>query len=128
MSFLLASSNPIHHILDKPVGGGEHINMLGKAGITIHMVSLLLAAIITFIILRIAAKRIAVGEESQGTDRFLTKGRVPQIIEVITLYLRDTILRPVLGHETERYLPYLLSLFFSSLLQIKGHKNCLFFF
>lgn len=112
MSFLLASSNPIHHILDKPVSGGEHIDMLGKAGLTIHMVSLLLAAFVTFIILRIAAKRIAVGEESQGTDRFLTKGRVPQIIEVITLYMRDTILRPILGHETERYLPYLLSLFF----------------
>ena len=88
------------------------------------MVSLLLAAIITFIILRIAAKRIAVGEESQGTDRFLTKGRVPQIIEVVTLYLRDTILRPVLGHETERYLPYLtLSILFHLDLQLVGHDS-----
>ena len=112
MSFLLASSNPIHHILDKPVSGVEHITLFGKPAITIHMMSILLAAIVTFMIMRDAAKRIAVGEESQGTDRFLTKGRLPQIIEVITLYLRDTILRPVLGHETERYLPYLLSLFF----------------
>ena len=62
--------------------------------------------------MKVAAKRIAVGDESQGTDRYLTRGRIPQIIEVITLYLRDTIIRPILGHETERYLPYLLSLFF----------------
>jgi len=111
MSFLLASSNPIHHILDKPVSGVEHIT-LGGEGITIHMVSLLIAAVITFMILKVAAKRISVGDESQGTDRYLTRGRVSQIIEVITLYLRDTIIRPVLGHETERFLPYLLSLFF----------------
>ena len=112
MSFLLASSNPIHHILDKPVSGVEHITLLGKPAITIHMVSLLIAAVVTFMILKVAAKRISVGDESQGTDRYLTRGRVSQIIEVITLYLRDTIIRPVLGHETERFLPYLLSLFF----------------
>jgi F-type H+-transporting ATPase subunit a len=112
MSFLLASSNPIHHILDKPVSGVEHITLLGKPAITIHMVSLLIAAVVTFMILKVAAKRISVGDESQGTDRYLTRGRVSQIIEVITLYLRDTIIRPILGHETERFLPYLLSLFF----------------
>jgi len=76
------------------------------------MVSLLIAAVVTFMILKVAAKRISVGDESQGTDRYLTRGRVSQIIEVITLYLRDTIIRPILGHETERFLPYLLSLFF----------------
>ena len=112
MSFLLASSNPIHHILDKPVSGVEHITLLGKPAITIHMVSLLIAAVVTFMILKVAAKRISVGDESQGTDRYLTRGRVSQIIEVITLYLRDTIIRPILGHQTERFLPYLLSLFF----------------
>ena len=112
MSLLLASSSPIHHILDKPVSGTEHITLLGKPAITIHMTSLILAAIVTFIILKIAANRIAVQDNAQGTDSYLTKGRIPQIIEVITLYLRDTIIRPVLGHETERFLPYLLSLFF----------------
>jgi len=112
MSFLLASTSPIDHILDKPVTGIEHITFLGKPAFTIHMVSLILAAFVTFAILKIAAKRIAVGKDSEGTDRYLTKGRLSQIIEVITLHLRNTVIRPVLGHETERYLPYLLSLFF----------------
>jgi F-type H+-transporting ATPase subunit a len=112
MSSLLASINPIHHILDKPVSGMEHIMVFGKPAITIHMVSLVLAAIVTFTILKIAANRIAVGDDAQGTDRYLTKGRISQIIEVITLYLRDSVIRPVLGNETERFLPYLLSLFF----------------
>ena len=104
MSVLLASSNPIHHILDKPVSGADTI--------TIHMVSLVVAAVVTLIVLRYAASRISVGDESQGTDRYLTKGRIPQIIEVITLYLRDSVIKPVLGPDTNRFLPYLLSVFY----------------
>jgi len=109
---LLASNNPVHHILDKPISGMEHITLLGKPALTIHMASLIIAAIVALLILRIAAKRISVGLESEGTDRYLTKGRVSQIIEVITLYMRDTVIKPVLGHETNKFLPYLLSLFF----------------
>ena len=109
---ILASDNPIHHILDKPISGLDHITLLGNPAFTIHMASLIIAAIVSLLVLRIAAKRISVGHESEGTDRYLTNGRIPQIIEVITLYMRDTIIRPVLGHETNKFLPYLLSLFF----------------
>jgi F-type H+-transporting ATPase subunit a len=108
----LASNNPIHHILDKPMSGTEHITLLGKPAFTIHMASLLIAAIVTFIVLRIAAKQIALGHESQGTDRYLTSGRLSQIIEVISIYMRDNVIKPVLGQETAKFLPYLLSLFF----------------
>ncbi len=108
----LASNNPIHHILDKPISGTEHITFLGKPALTMHMVSLLIAATVAFLILRTAAKKISIGHESQGTDRYLTKGRLSQIIEVITLYMRDTVIKPVLGHDTNKFLPYLLSLFF----------------
>ena len=112
---ILASDNPIHHILDKPVSGIEHISFMlwGKQQtITIHMLSLLIAAFVAFLILRIAAKRIAVDEQIKGSERFLTKGRIAQIIEVITLYMRDNVIRPVLGKETNKFLPYLLSLFY----------------
>jgi F-type H+-transporting ATPase subunit a len=109
---ILASDNPIHHILDKTVSGTDHITMFGKPVFTLHAVSLVVAAIVTFCFLKIAANRITVGHESEGTSRFLTKGRIPQIIEVITLYLRDTVIKPVLGEETNKFLPYLLSLFF----------------
>ncbi|MGY8752417.1 MAG: F0F1 ATP synthase subunit A [Phycisphaerales bacterium] len=109
---LLASNNPIHHILDKPISGTAHLTLLGKPMFTMHMASLLIAAVVTFLILRIAAKQIAVGPESEGTGRYLTKGRLPQLIEVITLYLRDTVIKPVLGADTIKFLPYLLSVFF----------------
>jgi len=101
----IASNNPIHHILDKPVSGVE-------SGFTIHMASLFLAAIVTLTILWYSARRISVGDESLGTDRYLTKGRIPQLIEVITLYMRDSVIKPVLGKDTNRFLPYLLSVFY----------------
>jgi F-type H+-transporting ATPase subunit a len=108
----LASNNPIHHILDKPVTGTESFTLFGKPGFTIHMASLFVAAFVTFIILKYSAKRIAVGDASEGTQRYLTKGRVAQLIEVITLYMRDNVIKPVLGHDTNRFLPYLLSVFY----------------
>jgi len=101
----IASNNPIHHILDKPVSGIE-------SGFTIHMASLFIAAIVTLIVLRYSAKRISVGDQSLGTDRYLTKGRIPQLVEVITLYMRDSVIKPVLGKDTDRFLPYLLSVFY----------------
>ncbi|MBT4531317.1 MAG: F0F1 ATP synthase subunit A [Phycisphaerae bacterium] len=108
----LASNNPIHHILDKPISGTEHVTLLGKPALTVHMASLVIAATIAFIVLRCAAKHISIGKESEGTDRYLTKGRLSQIIEVITIYMRDKVIQPVLGHDTNKFLPYLLSLFF----------------
>jgi F-type H+-transporting ATPase subunit a len=101
----IASNNPIHHILDKPVSGIE-------SGFTIHMASLILAAIVTLLVLRYSAKRISVGDEGLGTDRYLTEGRLPQLVEVLTLYMRDSVIKPVLGKDTARFLPYLLSVFY----------------
>jgi F-type H+-transporting ATPase subunit a len=48
-----------------------------------------------------------------GNQRFVTKGRVAQIIEVLVIGLRDQMIEPILGEKnTRRWLPFLLSLFF----------------
>ena len=36
-----------------------------------------------------AAKAIATGPESQGNERYLTKGRMAQLLETMIVYLRD---------------------------------------
>ncbi|MFM1889490.1 MAG: synthase subunit, partial [Planctomycetota bacterium] len=54
-----------------------------------------------------------VGPDSQGTERWVTKGRLAQLIEAMVVYLRDEMLVPVMGERlTKRYMGYLLSLFF----------------
>src|SRR5687767_10293485 len=102
----LLAADPLEHVLNfYPTGT--------PAGITMHLVTLLLAAGLTILVMIFAAKRIATGPESQGNERYLTKGRIGQIVEAMVLYLRDEMIKPVLGErDTRRYLPYLMTVFF----------------
>ena len=98
--------NPLGHVLDQPVP-------LTNGTVKFSLVMICIGAIIAFLMLTHAAKRIAVGPESQGTERWVTKGRLAQLIEAMVVYLRDEMLVPVMGERlTKRYMGYLLSLFF----------------
>lgn len=98
--------NPLGHVLDQPVP-------LTNGAIKFSLVMICLGAVLAFLMLTHAAKRITVGPESQGTERWVTRGRLAQLIEAIVVYLRDEMLVPVMGERlTKRYLGYLLSLFF----------------
>jgi len=99
---LLAAGSPIDHVTDKTVSGA----------LTLHMVSLGLAFVVGMAVLLLSARAISTGKEQVGTPRFLTKGRLAQLVEVITLYLLDNAIRPVLKEESDRFTPFLLSLFF----------------
>jgi F-type H+-transporting ATPase subunit a len=111
--FLLASDDPTTHVRDV---------ILVKIGdfpiLTMHMVTLIAVAGIFVWVMTRAADAIATGPESDGNDRYLTRGRVAQLIETMVIYLRDEMLTPVLGRaHTARYLPYLMTLFFFVLFQ-----------
>jgi F-type H+-transporting ATPase subunit a len=81
--------------------------------VALSAVSLVVGAVLVFVVLFLAAKRIETGPASQGTDRYLTKGRLAQLVEVIVQGLRDGVIEPLLGKETTaRFLPFLLTLFF----------------
>ncbi len=106
---LLASGgefNPLGHVLDQHVPGTN-------GSVKFSLVMVCLGAVLALWALASAAKRIAIGPESEGTERWVTRGRLAQLIESIVLYLRDEMLLPVMGERlTKRYLSYLLSLFF----------------
>lgn len=107
MFFFLAESDPTEHVRD--------MIFVRVAGVplTLHTITLLVvSAIFLFVMIR-AAKAISTGPASQGNERYITKGRFAQMIEAITIYLRDEMLVPVMGERvTRRYLPYLMTLFF----------------
>jgi F-type H+-transporting ATPase subunit a len=108
----LASSNPTHHVLDRPITGLEDMVIFGGETFTIHVVTLTVAAIIALLVLLRAAKSISTGDEGEGMYRYLTRGRVAQLVEVFTLFLVENTIRPTLKEETRRFAPLLLSLFF----------------
>jgi F-type H+-transporting ATPase subunit a len=104
---LAAGGNPIDHVVDKD------IHHFGESGIALSAVSLVVGAVLIFVVLLIAAKQIETGPASMGTDRYVTKGRLAQLIEVIVQGLRDGVIEPLLGKETTaRFLPFLLTVFF----------------
>jgi F-type H+-transporting ATPase subunit a len=108
-SILGAGGNPIDHVVDKDVHGVA----VGGTKIALSAISLVVGAVLVFIVLSIAAKQIQTGPASAGTDRYITKGRIAQLVEVIVQGLRDGVIEPLLGKETTaRFLPFLLTVFF----------------
>jgi F-type H+-transporting ATPase subunit a len=102
-SLLAAGSNPLGHVLDKP----DKLGPLSMNSITLLVVTALLIWVMT-----VVAKAIAVGPESEGRERYVTKGRFAHLIEVIVVYLMDNVIRPQLGPDAKRFAPFLLTLFF----------------
>lgn len=101
-SSILAAANPLDHVVDKPLPGG----------LTMHVVTMTVVAALLIWTMKVAADAIATGPESEGNERYLTRGRFAQMIEVVVLYLRDNVIRPQLGKDANKFTPYLLTLFF----------------
>jgi F-type H+-transporting ATPase subunit a len=101
-----STPSPTEHVVDLLHPGGIPV-------LTTHTITLIVVTGVFLLAMIHAARRIATGPESQGNERYITRGRFPQMVEAITIYLRDQMLVPVLGeHTTRKYLPYLLTLFF----------------
>lgn len=82
-------------------------------GLTLQVVTLFVGLIVFVAIGLYASRNIATGPESLGHRRFLSRGRIAQLIEVIALYLRDEMLTPVMGKkDAHKFTPFLLTLFF----------------
>ena len=87
---LAAGDNPLGHVLDR-----DSALSIEGTRLTLSMISLVVGALVCIGLLMLAARRIRTGPASEGNARFVTKGRVAQVIEVIVLGLRDQMLVPV---------------------------------
>jgi len=99
--------SPVDHIVAHPFAtpGGWWVWSSATA-------NLVIAAGLLILLGMYAARRISTGPQSEGHRRYVTRGRLASIIEVMIVGLRDQMIRPVLGDRTERFLPYLLCVFF----------------
>ncbi|MFN0010635.1 MAG: F0F1 ATP synthase subunit A [Phycisphaerales bacterium] len=106
--FTLAAANPVDHVVNQAyIRSGSGIWLWSA-----HVGNLVLSGLITLLVLSYAASRIKTGPESQGTSRYITKGAFAHMIEVMCLYLRETSVRPLLGARTDRFMPFLWTVFF----------------
>jgi len=104
----LAASNPVDHVVNHAWVVSEDGTWLWSA----QQTNLVISGLICLILGPWLARCIGTGEEAEGNDRYLTKNVFAHMIEVIALYLRETVVRPMLHERTNRFMPYLWTLFF----------------
>src|SRR5687767_9430190 len=99
MTTTLAASNPLDHVVDWPVFRAGNWWIL-----TNHMVMMLIAAGLMLLIFPAITRRYRDGEHvPTGTRNFF---------EAILVFLRNDVVKPILGDKTDRYIQYLWTLFF----------------
>ena len=99
LPLILAAGDPLDHVVQHPVFALP----VGPEGflITNHMLMMIVAAGLMLLIFpRLATQ----------------KGMVPtgfrNLLEMICVYLRDEMAKPLLGHNTDKFIPYIWNLFF----------------
>ncbi|MGE4620288.1 MAG: F0F1 ATP synthase subunit A [Planctomycetota bacterium] len=94
----LAGSDPLGHVLDHDLHW-----LTENLEVTKHVVFLCLSAVICMIIFPMLAKKMAGG---------VPEGRFVGLFEVILLYVRDEMVKPFLGDDSDRFLPLIWTFFF----------------
>ncbi len=95
---ILAADNPVSHVVDHPQ------LELGWLVITNHMIMMALAAVLMLLIFPLLARRYRSGQlVMTGTNNFF---------EALLVFIRDDVARPVLAEHTDRFIPFLWTLFF----------------
>ncbi|MBL9002002.1 MAG: F0F1 ATP synthase subunit A [Phycisphaerae bacterium] len=99
--------NPVAHVANQPwLKSGDLWVWSAQTG------TLVLAAILTLLVLLWAAKHIGTGPQSMGNERYITRNPFAHMIEVICNYLRENTVRPLLGDRTDKFMPFLWTIFF----------------
>ena len=107
-SVTLAAGNPVEHVINHKTVATSDGWWLWSANQT----NLVLSGIIVLVVGALAAREIRTGDENEGHDRFLTRNPLAGMIEVISLFLREEICRPLLHERTNRFMPFLWTLFY----------------
>jgi F-type H+-transporting ATPase subunit a len=95
----LAAANPLDHVVDWPIWRVGNVWVL-----TNHMVMMFLAAGLMLLVFPAITKRYQNGEHvPTGTRNFF---------EAILVFIRNDVVKPILGDKTDRYIQYLWTLFF----------------
>src|SRR5262245_11377892 len=100
---MLASANPIEHVSQIPFIHRDGITVLSN-----HIVMQILAALLLLLIVPAAVRR----RRSGDSVRDLAPSGLGNFFESICNFLRDTVAKPALGAHTNRFIPYIWSVFF----------------
>ncbi len=78
--------------------------------ITNHLMMTAVVGVVLLLTFYYVSRRVRV--RGEGLEAYQTKGRVAQLFETICSFLRDEVARPNLGDLTDKYIPYIWTIFF----------------
>jgi len=107
-SVTLAAADPVAHVINHAAVKSEDGVWLWSAIQT----NLIISALILLFAGLFVAKSVSTGEESKGHARWITNNPFAHMVEVMCDYLRESTIRPLLGNRTDRFAPFLWTLFF----------------
>jgi F-type H+-transporting ATPase subunit a len=107
LPLILAQSDPAAEVWNHPYWRSSGGFWLWSG----HQGSLVLSGVILIVLMLWVASKVRTGPESDGHDRYVTKSRFAHMFEVILVYLREEIVRPMLGDRTDRFMPFLWTVF-----------------
>ncbi len=112
MNLLLAAApgseklDPMSHVLPHTLFGSDWF--------TNHHFMALMAFVVGVVALLYVSMRVPV--KADTAEGYVTRGRFTQIFEVLCVFLREEMTRPLLGDLTDKYIKYIWSIFFFALL------------
>jgi len=107
-SFTLASGNPVSHVINHPFAVSESGWWIWSTAQT----NLVLSALILVFAGLFVGKAVSTGQEDEGHERWITRSRFAHTVEVICGYLRDNSVKPLLHDRTNKFMPFLWTIFF----------------
>ncbi len=116
----------LHHILDAreielpgtaihlPAAGTYKVGEFHLFGMPVpvdltptkHLVFLVIAGILTMLVLLYG------GARAGGAERGLARGRRYNMVEAMVLFLRNEVVKPNIGHNYDKYAPFVVTIFF----------------
>ncbi len=108
ITLTLAEGGPIDHVVNHPAIKSADGTWLwsGNQG------NLVLSGLILFMVGLRAAAQFKPGPASTGAEAYVTRSKFAHMIEVLCVYLREEVVRPLLPDRTEKFMPFLWTVFF----------------
>ncbi len=104
----LGAADPIAHVVNHAWLRASDGTWLWSSAQTMLVIS---GAIVILAGMFVASK-VNTGPESEGNKRYLTKNLFASTVEVICVYLRSNTVKPLLHGRTDRFMPFLWTIFF----------------
>lgn len=101
---ILAAADPISHVLP------HELFSIGPFAVTNHVLMAVVAAVLVLLAFRRLARRMRPAGE--GAEAMIPKGPFTQLLEVMCVFVREEVARPNLKDLTDKYIPYLWTVFF----------------